>query len=403
MVAVSLVVPVSADIIYNSVQLTIPTNQSGISVSINGGVLNPFFGGVGVANNNALQPFRVGTSGLATIKSFGDGVFINGSSGSLATGAGGSSNHVGSTFTAGVESYLGFKLSGSSYGWARVVFTNNGTGAIFKDWAYDNTGAAIKTGWIKTDVITGTAQTVTLNPATGESFTLGSSLANASGSITNSLVKTGAGTTILGQANTYTGTTAISQGTLVVNQSIGASAVTVSGAGTILATDAAASFGSTLSIGNGAILAAGNAGAAGTATVTGATTFDNGSIFSWDINATGTSYDKLITSSLVDGNAAGGAVLRIVASDATFAETFWDSTQTWTDIFTTNGTTAIANWANIFTSVTVVNSSFGVITPVGGSFSVSGNTLTWSAIPEPTTALAGLLLAAGLLRRRRAA
>ena len=32
----------------------------------------------------------------------------------------------------------------------------------------------------------------------------------------------------------------------------------------------------------------------------------------------------------------------------------------------------------------------------------SGNTLTWSAVPEPSSALAGMLLAAGLLRRRRA-
>jgi uncharacterized protein (TIGR03382 family) len=40
------------------------------------------------------------------------------------------------------------------------------------------------------------------------------------------------------------------------------------------------------------------------------------------------------------------------------------------------------------------------------TFSNSSNTLIWtaySAIPEPTSALAGLLLTAGLLRRRREA
>jgi hypothetical protein len=68
---------------------------------------------------------------------------------------------------------------------------------------------------------------------------------------------------------------------------------------------------------------------------------------------------------------------------------------------TSDGSSAIADWTNIFT-VSVVNSSLDTITPVGGSFSLSGTTLTWSAVPEPTSALAGLLLGAGLLRRRRA-
>jgi uncharacterized protein (TIGR03382 family) len=90
-----------------------------------------------------------------------------------------------------------------------------------------------------------------------------------------------------------------------------------------------------------------------------------------------------------------------VASDATFADTFWATTQTWNNIFTTDGSAAIANWANIFTTVTVVNSSFDTITPAGGSFSASGNTLTWTAVPESSSALAGLLVGAGLFRRRR--
>jgi hypothetical protein len=36
-----------------------------------------------------------------------------------------------------------------------------------------------------------------------------------------------------------------------------------------------------------------------------------------------------------------------------------------------------------------------------GYFSISGGTLKWTAVPEPTSALAGLLLGGGLLRRRR--
>ena len=218
---------------------------------------------------------------------------------------------------------------------------------------------------------------------------------------TLALAKSGSGILSLTNTNTYTGATAVNEGKLLVTGSIGASAVTVSNAGTILATAAAASFGSTLAINNGAILAAGDAGAAGTATVTGATTFNNGSIFSWDINATGASYDKLIAPSLVDGDTAGGSTFRIVVADSTFADTFWDSNQSWADIFTTDGTNAIANWADIF-SASVVNGSFSPLdTSAYGTFSISGNTLSWTAIPEPGTALGGLLLTAGLLRRRR--
>ena len=38
-----------------------------------------------------------------------------------------------------------------------------------------------------------------------------------------------------------------------------------------------------------------------------------------------------------------------------------------------------------------------------GYFTFSGtSTLNWTAVPEPTSALAGILITAGLLRRRRA-
>ena len=38
-----------------------------------------------------------------------------------------------------------------------------------------------------------------------------------------------------------------------------------------------------------------------------------------------------------------------------------------------------------------------------GRFTITGTELRWTAVPEPSGTLAGLLVAAGLLRRRRVA
>ncbi len=324
--------------------------------------------------------------------------------GTVGTGGGGTwdtttqnrfSNGAGDTYLHWVNSSTGNDHTAVFGGTAGVVSLASG-GVTASGLTFDVDGYTIQSNTL---TLAGATPTISVTTAANSA----SISSKVSGS--NGLTKSGAGTLTLGGANDYTGTTNVTAGKLVVTNTIGTSAVTVTGSGAILASDTVATIGSTLSISNGAILAVGDAANASTATatVTGATTFNNGSIFSWDINAAGTSYDKLISPSLVDGDAAGGAVLRIVAADPAFTNTFWDTNRTWTDIFTTDGSTAIANWASIFTAVSVVNSSFNPITPVDGSFSVSGNTLTWTAVPEPSSALAGLLIAAGLLRRRRVA
>jgi autotransporter-associated beta strand protein len=237
-------------------------------------------------------------------------------------------------------------------------------------------------------------------------FTVNTSVSNATSTLngavsgSGSLIKTGAGTLTLSATNGFNGATMVNEGTLRVTGSITNSAVTVSNAGTTIASGSTGTIGSSLTVNSGAILAAGDAAATGTATVTGATTLNNGSIFSWDISSNGTGYDKLVTASLAGDASPGDAVFRIVAADSTFANTFWNQSRTWTDIFTTDGSNAISDWAGLFT-VAVVNSSFQTVSPVNGSFSVSGSTLTWSAVPEVSSVLVGGLLGLGLLRRRR--
>ena len=98
-------------------------------------------------------------------------------------------------------------------------------------------------------------------------------------------------------------------------------------------------------------------------------------------------------------------MFKVVLADSTQSDSFWNITEHWTDILTTDGTSAVSNWANIFSSSIAVVDSTGatVDTSVKGYFTASGSMLTWTAVPEPTSALAGLLLGAGLLRRRRSA
>ena len=104
LVTLALIGSASADIIYSNLQNTaIPTGSwTGVTITVNGGSINPFFGGVGVANDPLLQPARTGTDPLDAILNLSAGTLISSSNGALnfSTGAGGSETHLGSTFTA---------------------------------------------------------------------------------------------------------------------------------------------------------------------------------------------------------------------------------------------------------------------------------------------------------------
>lgn len=224
----------SADVIYSGLQnITIPATYDGVYLDVDGMTsssstffgwdLNPFMGGVYLSNSELFQPARVGTSGMDRVVNISDGSSI-GSGLNFATGSGGSLDHLGTQFTAGQEGYLGFKLSGTDYGWMRVVFTNNSSGAVIKDWAYDSTnGTAVVAGGIKQ-----VGQDIILSSG----FTLASALANSGG--TTNLVKNGVGTNTLSATSTYTGTTTINAGTLVVNGNISTSSLTTVEAGATL-------------------------------------------------------------------------------------------------------------------------------------------------------------------------
>ena len=410
---VSTVAPAAADIIYGSLQQTISTDYTGVTVTVGSGTLNPFFGGVGVANNNALQPFREAATGLSTIVNFGTGVTIDSGSGFLATGAGGSTDHLGDTFTDGTEGYVGFRLNNANYGWARVVFTNNTSTPVtpmVKDWAYDNTGAAIKTGWINTDIMSPTAQTVTLNPDTGDAFTLGSALADASGSITNSVLKTGSGTTVLSQTNTYTGATNVNVGTLVINGSTStSSAVTVANG---------AALGGSGAIGGAVTIQAGGTFAPGNSIesiATGNLALLASAVFAQEIDKSvvlGISGDLTATTGSL--SITSGAILTLTELGTSGAWGAGDtitligySTGTWNGgLFTYLGNTlnddstfnfSGIDWTFDYNDLTAGDNYNSDLS----AFTGSAKYVTMTAIPEPRAALLGGIGLLMLLRRRR--
>ena len=242
--------PAPAATLYSNLQDTaIPLDFGGVFLDVDTGAMNaaefagwdinPFFGGTGVASSPAFQPARTGTGNTDTILQLTVGATVDVSR-LFSTGYGGSQTHLGTQFTDGQGGYLGFKFTknnatGPFYGWMRVVFTGNTAGAVIKDWAFDDSGSSIVTGRVLQSAPSGNAQLVTLSPGASETFTLGSAIADTGGN-TNSVLKTGTGTTTLSGNNSYTGATTIGAGTLragVANAFGSGSAVTVTAGATL--------------------------------------------------------------------------------------------------------------------------------------------------------------------------
>ncbi|MGL5019971.1 MAG: beta strand repeat-containing protein [Luteolibacter sp.] len=234
------------------------------------------------------------------------------------------------------------------------------------------------------------------------------------------IVKAGSGTiTLTGASNTYSGTTTVSGGKLTIasgsiNSTSGISiaggelnynsstalskAATFSGTGGTLSGTGTVTPAVTVTSGN--TYTPGVKGSAGTQTLTGGVTFNSGSIFQWDINVSGASETGHDTVTNPGGLGGTDAVFNVVLGTGTYAAAFWDTDRSWGDIF------SAGTLASVFSSITGTGVVWDPINFRGdvadqGYFTRAANTLSWTAVPEPTSALAGLLITAGLLRRRR--
>jgi fibronectin-binding autotransporter adhesin len=226
---------------------------------------------------------------------------------------------------------------------------------------------------------------------------------------TGALTKDGAGILTLSANNTYDGATTVSAGTLVVNGNQAAANGAVSVSGTLAGTG---TVGGATTINAGGTHAPGAVGAVGKQNFSGNLHYAAGSIFEWDLNANSTDNPYGMAFDMVG---AGGKVVvdtsstvfRIVFGPlVNMSDSFWSTpfvTRKWA-MSTLFGKAISGAFQTVNTGSYPVNPS--------GRFSIDGEYLYYRSVeespgapvvPEPTGALAGLLLGAGLLRRRRLA
>jgi autotransporter-associated beta strand protein len=239
--------------------------------------------------------------------------------------------------------------------------------------------------------ITGTDRNLTLTTLSAgqPGMTVSGPISLGTGSLTvNGVANSGNFSIKLSGDNSYSGGTTVTAGTLLVTNSTGSG----TGSGTVTV-NSGAILGGTGTIG-GNIAATGSIspgeGGIGTLKAGGEVTWNSGNNWQFNLSSTGNSSDKLeITGALTKGSGSS-FIFDFMGSTPDFGKTF--------TLATFASTTFTLSDFNLASSLATLGSG----AYAGSSFSLSSTSLQFTTIPEPTSALAALLLSAGLFRRRRA-
>ncbi|MCC5848096.1 MAG: autotransporter-associated beta strand repeat-containing protein [Verrucomicrobia bacterium] len=268
--------------------------------------------------------------------------------------------------------------------------------------------------------ITGSNGSVlTIDTYSNEVFVFGDGTPQNSGVITGDInvVKKGVGTQILGGNNTYTGTTTILEGVLVVNGSAGTGGLIVSGPGIL---GGSGTIASNTTIQDGGTHSPGNS--PGLQSFSDGLSYNTGAVFEWelfsngnDLSDRGITYDgvNVIDGTLfIDSGVTASLVFNSETDDlnssVNWGDSFWDNDQIWLVFENLNEPNLILN--SIFSSNMLSPDSLGVSLQsvranAGFAWLVDENDiyLTYSAIPEPAAIIlmAITFAALGLTHNRR--
>ncbi|HEX8078293.1 MAG TPA: hypothetical protein VF511_10805 [Chthoniobacterales bacterium] len=276
----------------------------------------------------------------------------------------------------------------------RVQSSNTGTislGGVTAD-------ASTFSGAITLGSVTTAGKSLTLSAVNGGTVTFSGVIADPAG-ITGTkgvVTKGGYGTVKLTNANTYGGGSIVSSGSLFANNSSGSAtgtgSITVSNSGTIFGGSGTVT--GAVSVASGANLAPGASGNASTSSFrTGALTLSSGANFNIDINSTtaGSGYDQLSVTGAVSVN--GSNLLVNAASNLTLGDKFF--------VLLNDGSDAVTGSFAQGSTVTAANGSIFSINyadNADGGATANDISLTFTAVPEPTTYFAAALAAAAILR-----
>ncbi|MEP3211788.1 MAG: autotransporter-associated beta strand repeat-containing protein [Luteolibacter sp.] len=401
----------AGNVVLGSASMGIGTDQTSTSfsgiISGTGAVTKTGSGVQSFTGNNSYTGITTLSGGTLSVASLANG--------NVSSGIGASSNAAANlVINGGMLRYTGGTQS---------TDRNFTIGALGGGFESSGTGALTLTGTV-TLSSTNTARTITLGGSNTGNNTYSTAITN-NGTGKTSLNKTGAGTWRLTGANTYTGTTTVSGGTLSIasGASLGATATTVDAGATLINNGnilGLVTVNGTLS-GGGSFSSAVNiqnthrpGNSPGIQTFASGLAYAATAVLEWelsnntsDLGLAGTDFDQgRVTGGLFE--VASGASIQLMFNQAgsavDFSNNFWESNRSWSVIALSGSATANPSNSAFSISSTSLDSlgqnhlSYGTFT----TSILNGNqVLNWTAVPEPDAAFLLLLGVSLLLRRRR--